>query len=57
MTKLEKMQRAVELSEAAQLLDQIGGPEAELLTIAAGYCFDHRCRVRRRRRSRFYMSR
>jgi len=39
MTKLEKMQRAVELlSEAAQLLDQIGGPEAELLSEQISEC-------------------
>ena len=33
MTKREKMQRAFELlTEAAKLLDQIGGPDAELLS-------------------------
>jgi hypothetical protein len=39
MTKLEKMQRAVELlREAAQLLDQIGCPEAELLSEQISEC-------------------
>ena len=39
LTKLEKMQRAQELlSEAAQLLDQIGGPDAELLSEQVSEC-------------------
>jgi hypothetical protein len=39
MTKREKMQRALELlSEAAKLLDQIGGPDAELLSEQVSEC-------------------
>jgi hypothetical protein len=39
MTKLEKMQRAFELlSEAAKLLDQVGEPEAELLSEQVSEC-------------------
>ena len=38
-SKLEKMQRAFELlSEAAQLLDQIAEPEAELLSEQVSEC-------------------
>jgi hypothetical protein len=39
MTKLEKMQRAFELlSEAAKLLEQVGEPEAELLSEQVSEC-------------------
>jgi len=39
MTKLENMQRALELlSEAAKLLDQIAEPEAELLSEQVSEC-------------------
>jgi hypothetical protein len=37
MTKLEKMQRAFE-SEAAKLLEQVGEPEAELLSEQVSEC-------------------